>query len=317
MLAAAHAHRDFAVPLDQPIDVFSVIEQEGILLAFEPFPNLSGAYIVERGTQRGIVVNANHPQARQRYTAAHELGHHRLGHGTSVDPEVEPLSRWGSRSLPDNEKVAEAFAAWFLMPRRLVSHCLAGLGLDRPESADDAYQLALRLGTSYEATVRHLPNLRFATRGATNEWLRVAPARLKERAGGAWVPTNLRSDLFAIKGRDNGTRLIVRPGDRLLCAFPEIPSSGYTWESRTVPEGFELLDDFYEAIEDSPEVAGAAATRVFAYGVTGASVPVDSILELRKARPWNAEEYSERFSLDVLIAPPRRGVDQSLLRLAG
>ncbi|MGZ4802823.1 MAG: hypothetical protein ACXV9P_09485 [Acidimicrobiia bacterium] len=83
-----------------------------------------------------------------------------------------------------------------------------------------------------------------------------------------------------------------------------------------MPEGFELLDDFYEAGEDDPEVAGAAATRVFAYGVTGVSLPVDGILELRKARQWNLEQYSEDFSLDVRIAPPRRGVDESLIRLA-
>jgi len=104
MVAAAHAHSDLHIDSDRRIDVFRVIEAEGLVLGFQPSPHLSGAYISEPGTKAGIFINANHPLARQRYSAAHELGHHLLGHGTSVDPETDPVVPLGFRPSPGSRE---------------------------------------------------------------------------------------------------------------------------------------------------------------------------------------------------------------------
>src|SRR5437867_2727207 len=93
MLRAAHAHRELGIDPTRRIDIFRAIEDAELILSFEPMPNLSGAYYRDAG----ILVNANHPLARQRYTAAHEFGHHLFRHDTSVDPLTEPLARWGGR----------------------------------------------------------------------------------------------------------------------------------------------------------------------------------------------------------------------------
>ncbi|MFD0394650.1 ImmA/IrrE family metallo-endopeptidase [Streptomyces nogalater] len=63
-----------------------------------------------------MLLNASLNAVTQRHTAAHELGHHRLGHRTAADEEMDPALRWGDGSWPEEEKTAEAFAAWFLMP---------------------------------------------------------------------------------------------------------------------------------------------------------------------------------------------------------
>jgi len=198
MVAASYAHSDYKVDTTQRIDIFSVIESAGLVLGLEPFPRLSGAYFAEPGAQPGVVVNANHPPSRQRYTAAHELGHHVLKHGTSVDPEIDSLLRWGGKNLPDIEKVAESFAAWFLMPRALVLKSLANLGIERPTTAAQVYTLSLRLGTSFEATARHLANLRLAHSVLVEQWLRVRPRDIKVQLARGVPLDDVYGDVWAL-----------------------------------------------------------------------------------------------------------------------
>ena len=105
MAAAAYAHADYDIDTSKRIDVFDVIDRAGLLLAFEPFRKLSGAFLrFPDADVEGIVINSLHPLARQRYSAAHEFGHFRLGHASSIDPESEPLSRWGGAAVLDDHR---------------------------------------------------------------------------------------------------------------------------------------------------------------------------------------------------------------------
>lgn len=112
------------------------------------------------GTLRGdcVVVNGTHPQARQRFTAAHELGHVRLGH-TSLEPVclgLEPDGKLPKRVMPADvvdavyaertrvqEIEANEFAAELLAPRAWVRTAWREL-----HSAD---RLAERFGLSRQA----------------------------------------------------------------------------------------------------------------------------------------------------------------------
>jgi hypothetical protein len=126
-LRAAHFQKDLGIVPTQRIDVFGVIRDADLLLAFEPMPRLSGAYFA---AERAILINANTHSHGSASQSDHELGHFAFGHGSSVDPLTDPLSRWGgsSRWRPE-EKQAETFSAWFLMPKQLVSQSLDQLGL--------------------------------------------------------------------------------------------------------------------------------------------------------------------------------------------
>jgi IrrE N-terminal-like domain len=88
------------------VDVFSVIEAEGIRLMFQPLRDLFGFYRRLSGVA-GIVIDANHPPSLQRYTAAHEYGHHVLGHGFSLD-EVRNID--GARGVDAAREFEEALA---------------------------------------------------------------------------------------------------------------------------------------------------------------------------------------------------------------
>lgn len=74
---------------------------------------VSGAY---KPDGPAIFVNGTHAAARQRFTVAHEFGHHRLGHqNLKVIDTVQDIAGANDRHDP-HEVQANAFAAEFLAP---------------------------------------------------------------------------------------------------------------------------------------------------------------------------------------------------------
>ena len=116
--------------------------------------------------QRVILIDAEEAArapGRRRFSIAHELGHWVL-HCKDASAEAiwceDPAVDSGpageaSRSLADpvRELEANAFAAAVLMPSDLL------LAEDRPESEDEEYRLAGRLGVSREALLRRYETL--------------------------------------------------------------------------------------------------------------------------------------------------------------
>ncbi len=81
--------------------------------------DLSGMAFVE-GTEKLIIVNANQHLHRRRFTVAHELGHHELGHindDVHVDTQVFHRNARSRTGEDLHEVQANAFAAELLMPR--------------------------------------------------------------------------------------------------------------------------------------------------------------------------------------------------------
>lgn len=315
-LKAAHLQKDLGVDPTRRIDVFTVIREADLLLAFEPLPRLSGAYFA---AERAILINANHPLARQRYTAGHELGHFAFGHGSSIDPLTDPLARWGgsSRWRPE-EKQAEAFSAWFLMPKQLVHHTLEQLALERPSLPEDVYALALRMGTSYEATARHLPNLRLATSEQVRQWLKTPPAKVKIALSAGAPPESLRNDVWPLDERDNETEVAVRIGDRLAIELEDIPSSGFVWQPEPQPDIEVVLDSAVEGADGQirlDHLEGAVDRHVFVVEISPDAEPGSGELVFRRVRPWN-NKVSRTFRLGLDIHAPQHGVAEEQMVLA-
>ena len=68
----------------------------------------------DREPKPRIHVSALRPLARRTFTCAHELGHHVFGHGSTIDELRDDQSKSAER--PPNEILADAFAAFVLMP---------------------------------------------------------------------------------------------------------------------------------------------------------------------------------------------------------
>ena len=124
-----------------PIDVFGLINRIGIELFEKPMEDCMSGFIKIEGAESLIVINKNHHVNRQRFTAAHELGHyclHRLEEDEFqlfvdesftngiVDKRKHVSRRVFNRNSDsasgeyDIEIEANRFAAALLMPEKLI-----------------------------------------------------------------------------------------------------------------------------------------------------------------------------------------------------
>jgi Zn-dependent peptidase ImmA (M78 family) len=294
-MAAAQAHGCLSVDLTGVnVDVFEAIRASQTFLMFRPMPRLFGAYLAEDGSAPGIIINSGLPRGARRHTAAHELGHAQMKHTTSVDDggtidtvfgdETEAIpSASHRRSWTDQEKVAEAFASWFLMPRRVVRNALRVLGLTKPTSAADVYQLSLLMGTSYRTTLRHLSIIKLATTASVNKWAAMAPSTLKAQLDtSAPTPRSRRPDVYQIIEGYGSLNLSVEPGDRLI-----VPAHLYRRDA---------LPLFVEEVGNSD---------------------VDAVLEVRgldNGRLTGSIDNGAGFSLVLTVSGPPQGLDPRSFR---
>lgn len=128
MRAALRLQRDFGLDKGdyrrRRIDVFGCIDRCGATLMFQPLDPLLGAFVRE-GTATGILLSTRRPLGQQRFTAAHELGHLRLGHDPHADDDGilrrGPIAGGnGFAQTTREEREADAFASYFLLPAWLI-----------------------------------------------------------------------------------------------------------------------------------------------------------------------------------------------------
>ena len=214
-LVAIHAQEELGVSREAYVDVFAAIRRADIALMLEALPGHFGTYISPVGGGPGILVNSTLSLAAIRHTAAHELGHHQFEHGDSNDLQLDPWESQRPGAWTGPEMSAEAFAAWFLMPRPAVLGGLRLMGVDRPRSALDAYRLAQMLGVSYRGLCRHLANLRLVTASTAQDWAKVRRARLRQALAGPHAATTTR-DVHLLDARMSGATVHVPTGDLLV-----------------------------------------------------------------------------------------------------
>jgi Zn-dependent peptidase ImmA (M78 family) len=196
-----------------------------------PLSGLLGAYIPT--PIPGVLVTTARSLAIQRFTAAHEVGHFRMGHQPSLDDEniLRRLTPGftGMAFGPNMQEVeANAFAAAFLMPLWLVQlHCYqqswSAKDLARP---DVAYQLSLRLGTSYEATSWTLQRYNLLDSLAADALRQVQPRSIKVKLLQEYQPPDYRGDVWALTERDAGTTINGSRNDLFVLRLNEHSGGG-------------------------------------------------------------------------------------------
>ena len=120
-----------------PVPIERIIKRCQVVLQYAPFEDdLSGMAYINEGLSI-IGINALHPPNRQRFSAAHELGHHllhveQLKDAVHVDRGLRVLMRdqVASQGVDAIEIQANAFAAELLMPERMLREAIAGGEID-------------------------------------------------------------------------------------------------------------------------------------------------------------------------------------------
>ncbi|MDI9335141.1 MAG: ImmA/IrrE family metallo-endopeptidase [Cytophagales bacterium] len=112
-----------------PIDPFLIARRAGIRLECLPQDvpdSFSGDYTPShQGAPALIRYNSTHSLVRQRFTLAHELGHHALGHGLSYRDDSR--AAFSTQNYDPAEVGANRFAAELLMPHTAIEYAMTKL----------------------------------------------------------------------------------------------------------------------------------------------------------------------------------------------
>jgi Zn-dependent peptidase ImmA (M78 family) len=295
------------------IDIFGAVVGEHLPLLMRPLKGLLGAYLPD--PIPGVLVTTQRPLAIQRFTAAHELGHFKMGHRPSLDDESilrrMAMTAVASASDPDFQEVeADAFAVAFLMPKWLIEwHCQrqGWIASDIAKPAI-AYQLSLRLGTSYEAISWTLERYRLIS-GATGKALRkVQPRQMKTALLDNYRPTDYRGDVWMLTERDADTRIDGSRNDHFVLRLNERSGGGYLWNiDQLRASGFAILRDDRE----NPDPAGVGGP-VVRHVMAGLEQPTRGQLSLNECRPWQPAAPIAQITLNYdFTGPEEEGLSRA------
>lgn len=152
MYAAINARVKAGKGLVSPICIYSLAEAHGVRVTFNDI-NMEGMY--QRSAIPRIHLSSLRPLVRRTYNCAHELGHHLLGHGSSIDElrENQVTRAW---DVPE-EYSADTFASYALMPTLGLRQAFASRDI-RPGAATPAeiYRIACQFGVGYRTLVTQL-----------------------------------------------------------------------------------------------------------------------------------------------------------------
>lgn len=136
---------------DAPLNIWNLIRDQGIVVWRHSFGLDAGdGMYIRKGGRSLIIVNSAKRASRQRFTAAHELGHHELhrhGQDNFVVGDIDVLVTGKDPA----EIAANAFAANLMAPSRAVLAVLDGKR-NTKVGPEDIVALMGRFGLSYEAS---------------------------------------------------------------------------------------------------------------------------------------------------------------------
>ncbi len=302
---ARQAHTELTIDISRRIDPFAALEASRIVVMRQKLDGVAGLYIPpdqDEEAPAGVLISSVHPLSRQRFTAAHELSHHRRDKQLIVDRQTGLAARGGT-GIPEIERFADAFASWFLMPPSLVEATLAALDLQAARlTPRGAYLLSLELGTSYDATVYHLLDMEMLHRTQANQLLRSTPQSIKQSMGVADVLADAWRDVWLVGSERPKGSIQPIAGDAVVIEVAEIPSSGYIWLPAPLPEGIDLVREEYRDEDD--RAAGGRGVHRFVFRVASPGQQ-DVFLEMR--RPWQNDSTAEVVRVPI-VSSARPGI---------
>lgn len=292
---AGRLRRELGLADDEPADPFAAISDLGLWLLFNELEGLLGA--MSREGVGGILINPLRPLGMQRYTAAHELGHWRMHPDRQATWDSdEEVMKSGLRI----EREAQAFAAAFLMPRRLLNAALRREGITpgdlvRPHQA---YAISRDIGVSYVALVHELANIKKITPENRTALLKKRVRDIKAALGGSGE-TISGSQLWTVDSENASHLVRLLEGDELSVTLPEAPSTGHRWQFDDVGLPLDVIRDVVEQNADG--LIGGVITRKVLFRA-GHSGQVDVVAHL--SRPFEkGSPPVDSFAVRAEISP--------------
>jgi predicted secreted protein len=283
----------FPVGTRTSFDVVGAITELGIPLLFRPLKGLWGASITVGQRLRGVLVTTKLGLAVQRFTLAHELGHILLGHETSFDETIGFAGRYGPNSRPVEEQAADTFASELLAPKSLMLAASKAHGWTRQAFMDptNVYQLALRLGVSFQAACWALAAHSVLSEETARSLQDETVKELKLALAGASLIENPWADVWKLTQGDSGVALEAGPDDLFAVHLEDNASAGYLWQLLDVGSNTNVVEEQTSDVKSY----GAATARVVFLRFNS---PGLHRLIFKHQRPWNKQTLAH---IDISI----------------
>lgn len=134
-----------------PIDPFKILKERNVIITFSDFDKLEGLLLFDKQKESVVSINLNRPVTRQRFTAAHELGHILLHTEIKGENFLCPIS--GKKSPIENE--ADEFASYLLMPNEELNKMVDKYQDENGNvDLDECLLIAEYFGVSFESCVK-------------------------------------------------------------------------------------------------------------------------------------------------------------------
>lgn len=272
------------------VDPFWISAQAGVTVMLRPLDKLLGAFL--RQNTPGILVNSERSAGLIHMTCAHELGHYFMGHDTTADEKID----YGSKA-DRMEQEADWFAYQLLTPRVLLANVLRRKGWSVQSLKDPLtlYQLSLRLGISFTATVWSLHRQKLFDRQTVEGMLKIQPADIKRELVGEKL-LDPRKEVWLLDDHDRSSILEPRPEDQLLFRLKNHASAGYVWSvDEMAAQGFQLkpvLQQSKRSADLSQLVFGGPSTADYLLTHAATKDLADArpmVLAMQERRPWSQD----------------------------
>jgi Zn-dependent peptidase ImmA (M78 family) len=295
------------------VDVFDALAWLDVRVVFKPLDGLLGAYI--RGIQPGVMISTKRPLSVQRFTAAHELGHAVLAHEPSLDSPNVLRRAASSKKAPKiegfasylQEIEADAFAGTFLLPNWLITHHANKQGWSRKylSQEDTVYQLSLRCGASYQATVWALERNHIINEDQRVNLLGVKPKQIKASIGHFAGAADTRNDAWVLNEGDDRADIAINIGDTVTISLKQQAGAGYLWMPKcSSPNTLIELDT---SVDLEPDLIGGPSTKRAFYRADTQGV---STLPFEHRRLWETEALKE-IAFHLFVKPPEKGLSRA------
>lgn len=295
------------------VDVFDALAWLDVRVVFKPLDGLLGAYI--RGDQPGVMISTKRPLSVQRFTAAHELGHAVLSHEPSLDsPNILRRAAFNQKAPKIagfasylQEIEADAFASSFLLPNWLISYHAQKHGWSRADlsNEDTVYQLALRCGASYQATVWALERNRIIDEQARRRLLNVQPKQIKHRVGHVAEAAETRNDAWVLSEGDSRADIAINVGDTVTISLTQQAGAGYLWLPKAPATS--VLTELDTMICIESDRVGAPSIRRSFYRAEEQGIVS---LPFEHKRPWESVSHEE-VAFHLSIRKPEQGLSRA------
>lgn len=169
-----------------PLCIFDFVRKFDIDVRFLAIASLEGIYSSDPAT---IIISSLRPSGRQRFTCAHELGHHIYKHGTKIDE----IYKDNMPSTNKQEFIADCFAGFLLMSQLSIQKAFKIRNWDYCNPTPlQIYVISHYFGIGYSTLINHMHwSLHLFSYDKAAKLLKISPKQIKQKLLNDFCPTDL------------------------------------------------------------------------------------------------------------------------------